>query len=149
MPLRLTEQQYLELLQHQKDQEYEGGRPKETRERGHDGPAPKDPPPDVTPLITDLGEEWNRSKKWVPLLVVMMIPGVMPIVIIVCLFALFLAVAPFGGLAEKGTYLIARTQGWYDLMIRAGLNIGPGWCTLIAAVIFVALYMYYRHTTNK
>ena len=151
MPVRLTEQQYLELLQQQEQaqgEEYTKGRPDATRQRGHDGPAPVSPPLPVTPLITDIGEEWRKSKKWIPLLVGMMVPGVMPAVIIAGLFALFALIGPFGGIAANLTYLIERSSEWYQLMIRAGLSIGPGWCIIIAVPILTGLVMWYKTATK-
>ena len=147
MALRITEEQYQALLQ-QQEAAYTKGRPDETRERGYDGPVPQDPPPVIAPLITDVGEEWKKSKKWIAALVVMMIPGVMPVVIMVGLLALFTLLAPFGAVAKHIMFVIERGQEWYALMIRAGLTIGPMYCTLIAIVILLALLIWYWKATK-
>jgi len=150
MPLRLTEKQYEELLQQQKQsqgKEYWNGRPRETVERGHGGPGPEpeSAEPEATPDInTDIGGWFRKNDRVVKGVVISFIPGVKPLAALLALCAVFLVAAPFGSVLGNLNFIIERSTAWYDLMIRAGLSIGPGVCLAIFVVSSLCLYAGYH-----
>lgn len=129
MALRLTEQQYQELLQQQargQDTEYVGGRPQETRKRGHDHPAPAEfesptkPKPRMTnsdlrqmglnnPIITDIGQDWKKSKPWLMFYLIVRSKLWLSIILIVTLMCIQVIMTLGNAIIDGISYLCFST----------------------------------------